>query len=113
MQVSPAEQGPGLILADLPKPEAGTGEILVHVHATGVTPAELLWYPTTHTKSGTTRTRAVPGHEFSGVIVAKGKDVDGFEVGDEIYGMNDWFADGASAEFCTTLPQISRASRRP
>ena len=60
MQVNPAEQGPGLILADLPKPEAGTGEILVHVHATGVTPAELLWYPTTHTKSGTTRTRAVP-----------------------------------------------------
>jgi NADPH:quinone reductase-like Zn-dependent oxidoreductase len=47
----------------------------------------------------------VPGHEFSGVITAIGKDVHDFEIGDEIYGMNDWFADGATAEFCITLPQ--------
>jgi NADPH:quinone reductase-like Zn-dependent oxidoreductase len=26
-------------------------------------------------------------------------------VGDEVYGMNDWYADGATAEFCVTLPQ--------
>jgi Alcohol dehydrogenase GroES-like domain len=38
--------------------------------------------------------RAVPGHEFSGVITAIGKDVQDFEIGDEVYGMNDWFADG-------------------
>lgn len=25
-------------------------------------------------------------------------------VGDEVYGMNGWFADGATAEFCITLP---------
>jgi hypothetical protein len=28
-----------------------------------------------------------------------------FEVGDEVYGMNDWFADGGTAEFCITLPR--------
>jgi NADPH:quinone reductase-like Zn-dependent oxidoreductase len=105
MQVSKAEQGPRLIPVELPKPEAGLGEILVQVHAAGVTPAELLWYPTTHTKSGTARIGAVPGHEFSGVITAVGKDVEDFEVGDEVYGMNDWFANGATAEFCVTLPQ--------
>jgi NADPH:quinone reductase-like Zn-dependent oxidoreductase len=71
----------------------------------------LLWYPTTHTKSGTERTRAVPGHEFSGVITAIGKDIRDFEVGDEVYGMNDWFADGATAEFCITLPQ--NIARKP
>jgi NADPH:quinone reductase-like Zn-dependent oxidoreductase len=49
--------------------------------------------------------RTVPGHEFSGVIKEIGKGVQGFEVGDEVYGMNDWFADGATAEFCITLPQ--------
>jgi NADPH:quinone reductase-like Zn-dependent oxidoreductase len=96
---------------DLPKPEAGLGEILVQVHAAGVTPTELLWYPTTHTKSGTARERAVPGHEFSGVITAIGKDVEDFEVGDEVYGLNDWFADGATAEFCITLPQ--NIARKP
>ena len=55
--------------------------------------------------------RTVPGHEFSGVITAIGKDVQGFEVGDEVYGMNDWFADGATAEFCITLPQ--NIARKP
>ncbi len=111
MQLNNTEQGPRLILVDLPKPEAGLGEILVQVHAAGVTPTELLWYPTTHTKSGTTRERAVPGHEFSGVITAIGKDVEDFEVGDEVYGINDWFGDGATAEFCITLPQ--NIARKP
>ena len=55
--------------------------------------------------------RTVPGHEFSGVITAIGKDVQDFEVGDEVYGMNDWFADGATAEFCITLPQ--NIARKP
>jgi hypothetical protein len=48
MQVNKADQGPVLILVELQKPEAGLGEILVPVHAAGVTPTELLWYPTTH-----------------------------------------------------------------
>jgi NADPH:quinone reductase-like Zn-dependent oxidoreductase len=111
MQVNEADQRPLLIPAELPKPEAGSSEILVHVHAAGVTPTELLWYSTTHTKSGTARMHAVPGHEFSGVINAIGKNVQGFEVGDEVYGMNDWFVDGATAEFCITLPQ--NIARRP
>ena len=40
-----------------------------------------------------------------------GKNVRGFKVGDEVYGMNDWFADGATAEFCVTLPQ--NIARKP
>src|SRR4029453_670672 len=32
-------------------------------------------------------------------------DVQDFEIGDDVYGMNDWFVDGATAEFCITLPQ--------
>jgi NADPH:quinone reductase-like Zn-dependent oxidoreductase len=40
-----------------------------------------------------------------------GKNVRGFKVGDEVYGMNDWFADGATAEFCITLPQ--NIARKP
>jgi NADPH:quinone reductase-like Zn-dependent oxidoreductase len=54
---------------------------------------------------------AVPGYEFSGVIAAIGKDVEDFEVGDEVYGMNDWFADGGTAEFCITLPR--NIARKP
>lgn len=47
----------------------------------------------------------MPGHEFSGIIAGVGKGADGFNVGDEIYGMSDWFADGATAEFCLTRPK--------
>jgi len=105
MQVINTDQGPILIPAELPNPEPALDEVLVHVHAAGVTPTEFLWYPTTHTKSGTPRTGAVPGHEFSGVVTAIGQNVRDFKVGDEVYGMNDWFAEGATAEFCITLPQ--------
>src|SRR5262245_18124022 len=57
MQVNESDMGPVLILADLSKPEPGLGEVLVDVRAAGVTPTELLWYPTTRTKSGTARLR--------------------------------------------------------
>ena len=105
MRVNNAQQGPILVAASLPQPQPGDGELLIRVRATGVTPTELLWYPTTHTKAGGARTGAVPGHEFSGVIAALGKGANDFNVGDEIYGMNDWFAEGATAEFCLTQPQ--------
>ena len=105
MRVNNAQQGPVLVAASLTQPQPGDGELLIRVRATGVTPTELLWYPTTHTKAGEARTGAVPGHEFSGVIDALGKGANDFNVGDEIYGMNDWFAEGATAEFCLTQPQ--------
>ena len=105
MMVNNTNQGPLLIASVLPQPQPGEGELLIRVRAAGVTPTELLWSPTTHTKDGGARARAVPGHEFSGVIAAAGKRAAGFNVGDEIYGLNDWFADGATAEFCLTQPQ--------
>ena len=105
MRVNNTQQDPLLLAATLTQPQPGNGELLIRVRAAGVTPTELLWYPTTHTKEGGVRTGAVPGHEFSGVVAALGKGADGFKVGDEIYGLNDWFADGATAEFCLTQPQ--------
>jgi NADPH:quinone reductase-like Zn-dependent oxidoreductase len=105
MQLNHADQKPVLIATELPQPAPGEGELLIRVHAGGVTPTELNWYPSTHAKDGTPRKGAVPGHEFSGVIAALGKNTKGFEVGQDIYGMSDWFANGAIAEFCVTQPQ--------
>ena len=51
---------------------------------------------------------AIPGHEFSGVVAAVGADVSGVAVGDEVYGMNDWFGDGATAEYCLARPRRRR-----
>jgi NADPH:quinone reductase-like Zn-dependent oxidoreductase len=104
MQLRDAAGGMTLAEVDIPQPVPGPGEVLVQVRAAGVIHTELGWYPTTHTKTGETRRGAVPGHEFSGVVAAMGEGVTGVDVGQEIYGMNDWFADGATAEYCLTLP---------
>jgi NADPH:quinone reductase-like Zn-dependent oxidoreductase len=94
---------PGLEQAEVATPEPQRGEVVIRVHAVGVTHTELLWQPTTHTKSGENRRHAIPGHEFSGTIAAVGAGADGV-VGQEVFGMSDWYAQGATAEFCCTLP---------
>ncbi len=105
MEVNSAKQGPLLLATTLPQPQPAGEEILIRVRTSGVTPSELAWYPTTHTKQGTARTHAVPGHEFSGMIAALGEGAKDFKAGGEVDGMNDWFADGSTADFCLTQPQ--------
>ena|SRR5215475_7680403 len=79
MRLSESGQPPVLVEENVPRPQPGEGELLVQIYAAGVTPTELLWYPTTHNKDGEQRSRAVPGHEFSGVIAAVGEDTVGVE----------------------------------
>lgn len=94
-----------LVEDEAARPEPAEGELLIRVYAAGLTPSELRWYPTTHKSTGEPRRDAVPGHEFSGVIAALGPGVKGVTAGQEVYGMNDWFAEGAMAEFCVTKPE--------
>jgi NADPH:quinone reductase-like Zn-dependent oxidoreductase len=42
----------------------------------------------------------VLGHEFSGVIESVGRRVREFSIGEEVYGLNDWYINGAQAEYC-------------
>lgn len=90
---------------DAPKPVLKDGHVLIQVHAAAVTPTEFAWYPTFHTPDGGARPfPIILGHEFSGVVAAvEGTGMDQLRVGDEIYGMNDWFIDGAQAEYCVTV----------
>ena len=104
MQVQQTNSGAMLRAAEVPEPTPGKGEVLVRVHAVGVTATELSWDPTTHTKNGLERLNAIPGHEFAGVVAAKGEGVDDFALGQPVYVMSDWYADGAAAEFCVTVP---------
>ena len=53
---------PALIAGTAPVPQPGRGELLIRVHAAGVTPTELQWYTTTHTREGGRRTGAILGH---------------------------------------------------
>lgn len=104
MQLQQTPKGLTLHPAQIPSPKPGETDILIRVHAAGIIPTELEWDPTIHTKTGAKRFNAIPSHEFSGVIKAKGDAVSDFNVGQAVYGVNDWYADGALAEFCLTQP---------
>jgi NADPH:quinone reductase-like Zn-dependent oxidoreductase len=89
------------VYEDAPMPHPGVGEVLVGVHAAAVTPTELEWVPTWTTPVGAPRPfPIIPGHEFSGEVRAVGAGVTDFAIGDAVFGMNDWYIDGAQAEYC-------------
>lgn len=104
------QQNVRLTPATKPQPKPGPGEVLISVRAAGVTPTELLWHPTSHTKDDAMRVEPVPCHEFSGVVEAVGPGVENMRPGQQIYGMNDWFSDGALAEYCVA-PATSVADK--
>jgi NADPH:quinone reductase-like Zn-dependent oxidoreductase len=95
----------GVVVGDKPKPSPGPGELLIRVGAAGMTPGELLWYPTTHTRQGSAREDPIPGHEFSGWVESVDSSIHGIVPGRQVFGMNDWFGQGATAEYCIALPQ--------
>lgn len=76
---------------DVDVPEVRSGEVLVRVHAVGINPPD--WY----LRDGLTvmppemrpelPLPLVPGTDVSGVVAAVAADVDGFAVGDAVYGM--------------------------
>ncbi len=103
---------PTFVYEDAPDPRPGDGEVLVHVRAAAVTPTELVWFPTTNAHDGKPRPLPlVMGHEFSGTIAALGAGVADAAVGEAVYGMNDWFRDGAQAEYC--VARGDEVARKP
>lgn len=97
-----ASGGPeALRVADAPAPNPSAGEIMVRVHAAAVTRAELKWKATSRTREGFPRPYPfIPGHEFSGEVSAVGPEVYDVRLGDTVFGMSEWSADGAQAQFC-------------
>jgi NADPH:quinone reductase-like Zn-dependent oxidoreductase len=80
-------------------PSPAVGDVLVQVHAASFTPTELDWPSTWVDRSGQDRRPVIPGHEVSGVVAALGFGTTGFAVGDRVYGLTDWYRDGAAAEY--------------
>src|SRR5258708_30714837 len=84
---------------DVDRPEPGPGEVLVRVHAAGVTPVD--W----HIRAGNMKAFRpyplpfIPGWEFSGVVESAGPDAGGWKPGDEVYARPDAGHQGAYAEY--------------
>jgi NADPH:quinone reductase-like Zn-dependent oxidoreductase len=90
---------PTLQVGEVPVPEPAIGDVLVRVAAAGLTPTELSWPSTWVDRTGTDRDPATPCHELCGEVVGLGYGTFGFEVGDGVYGLTDWYRDGAAAEY--------------
>jgi NADPH:quinone reductase-like Zn-dependent oxidoreductase len=84
-------------LAEDPTP--GIGDALVKVHAASFTPTEMGWPSTWVDRAGKDRRPIVPAHEVSGVVTALGYGTTGAAIGDAVYGLTDWYRDGAAAEY--------------
>jgi NADPH:quinone reductase-like Zn-dependent oxidoreductase len=102
----------GLVAGEILLPSPKADEVLVKVHATSVTPAELEWFTTFNLPFGEPRPfPIVLSHEFSGVVESVGRRVTGFTPGDEVFGLNDWFMNGAQAEYC--VAKATALARKP
>ncbi len=95
-----------LTYVDVPRPEPGIGEVLVRVHAAGITPTEVAWSSTWKTDAGIERPfPIISSHEFSGTVAALGSSVADVAVGDAVYGFTHWDQQGAHAEYCLARPE--------
>ncbi|MET9878857.1 NADP-dependent oxidoreductase [Actinacidiphila glaucinigra] len=84
--------GPEVLRYDeVPIPQPGPGEVLVRVHAAGINPPD--WYlrdgmsnlpPDVRPKFSLP---VIPGTDLSGVVEAVAADVEGFSIGDEVFGL--------------------------
>jgi NADPH:quinone reductase-like Zn-dependent oxidoreductase len=103
---------------DAPMPELKPGEVLVRVHAVGINPPD--WYLRDGYKMLPPDWRpsvplpAIPGTDVSGVVEAVATEVQGFSVGDEVFGMVRFPSFGESAAYAeyVVVPASDLALKR-
>ena len=101
----------GLRYEEAPVPTAGEGEVLIAVHAAGVNPFD--WYAVEGYVNEFVQFQlpAVLGRDVSGVVEAVGPGVEGFVVGDAVYGQADPVSHGTFADY--TAITTSRLAKKP
>ena len=95
----------GLRVDEIAEPSHGPKEVLIKVHATAITAAELTWPETT------ARENPVPGHDVAGTIAKVGAEVTGFKEGDEVFALTSFSRDGCAAEYAIATP--AELARKP
>jgi NADPH:quinone reductase-like Zn-dependent oxidoreductase len=86
-------------LVERPEPQAAINDVVVQVHASGVTSGELTWPSTWTDRLDRDRTPSIPGHELAGVVTSLGYGTTGLSVRQRVFGLADWHRDGTLAEY--------------
>ncbi len=89
----------GMKLVERPEPQAAINDVIVQVHASGITGNELTWPSTWTDRLDRDRTPSIPGHEVAGVVTALGYGTTGLTIGQRVFGLTDWTRDGTLAEY--------------
>jgi len=98
--------GPDVLkLEEVPVPEPKENEILVHVIASGVNPADPLILNGKFAKEFGTHLPLILGYDIAGVVVKAGAKVTRLKVGDPVYAYLLW--GGGWAEYCISNEQES------
>src|SRR5271165_2878841 len=84
---------------DAPRPQPGSGEVLIKVHAAGVNPVD--WKVREGYLKGMLRypLPLIPGWDVSGVVESIGTGVTRLKASDAVYSRPDIARDGAYAEY--------------
>ncbi|HEY5480350.1 MAG TPA: L-threonine 3-dehydrogenase [Verrucomicrobiae bacterium] len=78
------ERKPGLWLEDVPEPEVGINDVLIHVDRTGICGTDLHIYKWDEWSQRTIPVPMVVGHEFVGEVVKVGSNVKDFVTGETV-----------------------------
>ena len=98
-----ARGGPeNLVFEDVDIPKIRDGEVLIKVHASSITPTELTWNSSYTDGQGNDRIPSIPSFEISGTVHKISDSVNHLKVGDEVYGLLNFWRNGGAAEYVAT-----------
>ena len=108
------QAGAAPTVIDLPVPEPEAGELRVRVAVASINGFDLAVAAGFMMGFFEHRFPVVLGRDFAGVVDAVGPDVDGFEIGDRVFGVvsKPHLREGSFAEY-TTVPVASAAAKIP
>ncbi len=77
---------PGIWMEDVPEPDVGHNDLLIEIGKTAICGTDIHIYEWNEWASHTIPVPMTVGHEFAGVVVATGGEVEGFKPGDRVSG---------------------------
>lgn len=99
-------RGPEWALDEVPVPQPGSGQVLIHNRASATNNADLPMLAAADSDNGGTGKEAIAGFEYAGEIVALGPDAGDWQVGDPVMGtFPSAFAEYLIADHRFVLPR--------